>query len=208
MKKKLFFVMVISISVLLTGCSLSLSVTNSQDDIISDIEPSVEAVREICELCTLECKYHNVARSEKEAGTGFKNIGKKKRKFWIEYDGTAKISFDLSDIKMKASGNTIYIKLPDPKIEYDIVQGSWNKDSYVISKDNRFFQKNKITADDQLKAIKDAQDEMKQTVEENDTLIHTARKQAEAVIESYIDSVGQTTGQDYTINWNYDEIGE
>ena len=205
MKKVVFYAIAILAAFSFSGCSMSLSIGNDKVEVSDNIEPSVEAIREICELCTLECTYHNVAKSVKTAGTGIMDFGKRERKFWIEYDGTAKIFFDLSNIKMKASGDTIYIKLPDPTIEYDIVQGSWNEDSYVISKDNKFFQKNEITADDQIKAITDAQNDMKESVEENDTLIKAAKSQAKAVIESYIDSVGQTTGCKYTISWNYDD---
>ncbi len=64
-------------------------------------EPALSQVRSICELATLECYYHNVAKSTKTKGTGLAHVGEKERKFWIEYTGVARIGIDMSDVNMK-----------------------------------------------------------------------------------------------------------
>ena len=38
-------------------------------------EPDITQIRSICNLATLECYYHNVAKSEKKAGSGISHIG-------------------------------------------------------------------------------------------------------------------------------------
>ena len=49
--------------------------------------PDLGQVRSICSLATLECYYHNVAKSTKTAGGGITGIFERDRTFWIEYDG-------------------------------------------------------------------------------------------------------------------------
>ena len=39
-------------------------------------------IKSICELATLKCYYHNVAKSTKEKGSGLAHLGEKERKFW------------------------------------------------------------------------------------------------------------------------------
>ena len=56
-----------------------------EEGIVTTIsKSSLEEVFEISELATLECYYHNVAKSTKTKGTGLTHVGEKERKFWIE----------------------------------------------------------------------------------------------------------------------------
>lgn len=49
----------------------------------------------ICELSTMDCYYHNVAKYfEKDAQKGFLGIGKKDKRFWIEYSGVVQMGID------------------------------------------------------------------------------------------------------------------
>ena len=63
------------------------------------LEPDLAQIRSICDLATLECYYHNVAKSTKEKGSGLAHLGEKERKFWIEYTGVVKIGIEMSDVK-------------------------------------------------------------------------------------------------------------
>ena len=50
------------------------------------VELDVTEMRAICELSTMDCYYHNVAKYfEKDAQKGFLGIGKKDKRFWMEY---------------------------------------------------------------------------------------------------------------------------
>lgn len=50
------------------------------------IKPQVLQMKSICELATMECYYHNVAKYTEEDAEGIL-FWKKDKKFWIEYSG-------------------------------------------------------------------------------------------------------------------------
>ena len=80
------------------------------------LEPDLAQIRSICDLATLECYYHNVAKSTKEKGSGLAHLGEKERKFWIEYTGVVKIGIEMSDVKMDVNGTSVQITIPRAKI--------------------------------------------------------------------------------------------
>lgn len=162
--------------------------------------PQIDKVKMICELATLECRYHNVAKSVKEAGTGLSHFGEKERIFWIEYTGIAEISFKIEDLKMRQDGTNITITLPEPQVSCRVDSDSWTRDSYVIS-DDQWIQKNPITADDQVQAVNEAQTVMEENIRNNSSLLNTAKLQAKELIENYIAQIGEATGVTYTISW-------
>ena len=162
--------------------------------------PQIDKIKMICELATLECRYHNVAKSVKEAGTGLSHFGEKERIFWIEYTGIAEISFKIEDLKMRQDGTNITITLPEPQVSCRVDSDSWTRDSYVIS-DDQWIQKNPITADDQVQAVNEAQTVMEENIRNNSSLLNTAKLQAKELIENYIAQIGEATGVTYTISW-------
>lgn len=164
-------------------------------------EPSLGQIRHICELATVKCQYHNIAKSIKTPGKGFWNIGKKERKFWIEYEGTVEVSYDADRIEMRLEGDAVHITLPEPDLHTAILPDSWSPDSYYISKDNLFFQKNPITAEDQEQAVANAQRTMENQVRKTSTILQTAETQAMELIENYIHQIGEITGRSWTIFW-------
>ena len=172
-----------------------------------DKVPQLEKVKSICELTTLKCYYHNVAKGTKESGTGLVHLGEKERTFWMEYTGEVEISFRSELIRMEQDGANITITLPEPQITCTVNPDSWNTSSYVISKDN-WFQQNPITADDQTKAIDDAQKKMEEDTRNNTALLETARMQAKEIIETYINQIGEMTGVQYEIFWNEESARE
>lgn len=160
--------------------------------------PQISRIKSICELVTVECRYHNVAKSTKEAGMGVLHWGEKERIFWIEYTGIAEIGFQTKDIKMKQEGTLVTIILPKPYVSCKVDSASWTKDSYVISGD-QWIQKNPITANDQTQAVREAQIAMEDTIRNNSTLLNAAEIQAKELIENYINQIGEATGITYTI---------
>lgn len=171
-------------------------------------KPELNQIQSVCEMATLKCTYHNVAKTEKPVGNGFFNFGKKPRKFWIDYQGTVEISFDVNKIQMHQDKTNIDITLPEPKLRCDIVQGSWNANSQITEPDHLFFQKNPITAEDQTEAISNAQEDMKKQVKNNSSLITTAESQAKQLIKNYIDRIGEATNTNYTITWHSADTSE
>lgn len=165
-------------------------------------EPDIIQIRSICNLATLECYYHNVAKGEKTAGTGILNIGEKDRTFWIEYTGVAKVGIDMSRVAMELKGEEITITLPKAElISVDVEE--LTEDSFVYSTDG--LNKNKITAEDQTLAFKTAQEEMMAEVSQNSSLLITAQNRAQELIYNYIDRLGEISGVAYRITWVYEE---
>ncbi|MCR5702491.1 MAG: DUF4230 domain-containing protein [Lachnospiraceae bacterium] len=163
-------------------------------------ELRADEIRNICELVTLKCTYHNVAKSVKEAGTGLAHLGERDRVFWIEYVGEAEISFQTNDIQVEQNGTDVTITLPKPEVNCHVKVENWNEDSLVMSEDN-VIQKNEITAEDETKAIGSAEQQMKESIESNSSLMSTARNQAKDIIENYIKQMGEITGVTYIIIW-------
>lgn len=197
-------VLTILLSVTLTGCSSAPGGQTTETTEQASAEPDLNEIRSICELATLQCKYHNVARSVKHKGTGWKNKGEIDRKFWIEYQGTVEISFDASKLQQEQNGSKIDITLPEPTITCNIVEGSWNKDSYIIQPDTGKFagvipNKNSISVDDQTQAVVTAQKDMEKQVRNNSALLKTAEAQAGELIRNYINQIGELTGTQYQV---------
>ncbi len=220
-KTKLFLLLLVLTGITLWGCKGAVSdesPTDNRDagetaeDTAETEEikaettvPQIDKIKMICELATLECRYHNVAKSVKEAGTGLSHFGEKERIFWIEYTGIAEISFKIEDLKMRQDGTNITITLPEPQVTCRVDSDSWTKDSYVIS-DDQWIQKNPITAADQVQAVNEAQTAMEENIRNNSSLLNTAKLQAKELIENYIAQIGEATGVTYTVSWEETEM--
>ena len=195
MKRLLLLVVTIALSVSLIGCSNQKEVVNK--------EPEITQIRSICTLATLECYYHNVAKSVKTAGEGIAHLGEVDREFWIEYTGIAKVGIDMSKVSMTIDGSNVEIKIPEAELigKVDIEESGLN---YIYSNDN-VLNPNEITADDETKAINDAQNEMKESIKNNKTLLLNAQSRAQELIQNYIVQIGKITGVEYKITWIYDD---
>ena len=165
--------------------------------------PEITQIRSICELATLECYYHNVAKAVKEKGDGLVHWGEKDRTFWIEYKGTVKIGIDMSGVMMTVENGVYVITIPKAEIlSINIDPESLNEDSYIFSQDS--WNPNYITADDQTKAIEAAQNNMKESVLNNSALLINAQDRAKKLIENYINQLEAASGTNFTIKWNYE----
>jgi len=168
--------------------------------------PDITQIRSICHLATMECYYHNVAKSVKTKGNKFENIGENDRKFWIEYTGIARVGIDMSQVKITVAENKVTVYLPNAKLlSIDINEKTLTEQSYISSGDS-WFNKNKITADDQTAAINHAQSVMSKSVQENTALLASAQDRAKKLIENYINQLGTISNTDYIIKWEYEEI--
>lgn len=147
--------------------------------------------------------FHNVAKSEKPAGTGIWHFGEKDRQFWIEYTGTVKLGIDMSKVQMKVNGTDVTVTIPEAEVQQvNVDDDSYNSDSYIFSEDG--INKNEITAEDATGAVENARNEMIKTAEENTALLVNAQERAKKMIENYIMQLGETTGTEYQITWKYE----
>lgn len=185
------------------------TVTEAATEAEPETVPEVGSIRNICKAAVLKCEYHNVAKSVKHKGKGWKHTGEKDRKFWIEYRGTVEISFDAKKVQMKTEGTHITVTLPEPELECEVIPESWTEDSYVIEPDNQIkigklkvkYAQNPITYEDQKAAVASAQEDMERQVRENSSLIDTAENQLKELVRNYIDQVGKMTDQSYQVTF-------
>lgn len=88
MKKTISFILVVIMCLALAACSNS-----RPDDGVKEIAPQASQMKSICELATMKCYYHNVAKYFEEDASGAL-WWKKDRKFWVEYSGVVTIGID------------------------------------------------------------------------------------------------------------------
>lgn len=169
-----------------------------QQAAIPDMEPQISQMKAICELATMECYYHNVAKFKQEDATGYWFWTKDKH-FWIEYSGIVTVGIDVSQVKIEISGTVVTITLPEAQVlgcEPD--PESLSKASFIVAKDSA-----PIKADDETIAISEAQEKMRKDAENNKTLLANAQLKAKELLEEYINNVGDVIGKEYTIKWEY-----
>jgi hypothetical protein len=162
-------------------------------------EPEVAEIRSICKLATLECYYHNVAKSTKSAGTGWAHFGEKDRTFWVEYSGVAKLGVDMSKGDMNIEGDTITIYIPEAEIIS--IQATQSSMYDTISDNDAFFNKNKIKLADETAAVKAAEEDIQNQIINDTSLLASAQDRAKKLIENYINQLGEMTGSTYTVKW-------
>lgn len=196
MKRKRIMVCSLMLSaMLLIGCSnpVEPSETNSIK------APEMSEITSICKYATLECYYHNVAKSTKEAGKGLSHIGEKERKFWVEYSGVAKLGVDMSKGKMQVDGTNIIITIPKAEIlsikvdEKSISDPICNKDALI--------NKNEIGAEKITEAVATAQNDITASIENDSSLLVNAQDRAKKLIENYINQLGELSGTQFTVTW-------
>ncbi len=161
-------------------------------------ELSVAQMKAICELATVECYYHNVAKISEKNTEGFL-WWTKDTHFWIEYSGVVTLGIDISKVKIDVNGTDVTITLPEAEV-FDCDIEVLDKDSWIVDKDSA-----KITAEDETKGIAKAQQDMYETAEGNTALLANAQLRAQTLLEQYIKNIGNISGVEYSIEWKYTE---
>lgn len=178
-------------------CSLSACGLKQKDTSVEKVI-NITQMKAICELATLECYYHNVAKVSKEKDVLWWDT---KAELWIEYSGIVKVGVDISDLDLEVNGEVVNITMPKAAVlSCEVDETKLNKDSYIMIREGLGAEK--ITADDQTLAFQTAQDSMREAAETDEELISQAQQRAEDLLESYINNVGDILGKKYTISWN------
>lgn len=164
-------------------------------------EPEIVQMRAICELSTMKCYYHNVAKYfDEDASKGFLGIGKKDKHFWVEYSAEVELGIDASLVTMEISDTQVTITIPPAKVldKPKVYSESLSKESYIIAKDSA-----DVTAQDETTVLADAQEDIKALAEADKTLLTNAQDRAKMLLEDYVTNIGKVTGVDYSIKWVY-----
>lgn len=165
--------------------------------------PQEEQMKAICQLAVLECDYHNLAKFEQKDASKFLWMTKDKR-FWVEYSATAVLGIDADQVSMELQGDVVSITLPRARVLNCSVNGdSLSPDSYIVDKESA-----PVTAEDEVRAFKDAQDSLQQTVEADGDMLDLAQTRVEDLLRNYVNSLAKATGTEYQVEFHYIEEDE
>ena len=166
--------------------------------------PQEEQMKAICQLAVLECDYHNLAKyQDGQKVERFLWMTKGKR-FWVEYSATAVLGINADQVSMELQGDVVNITLPKAQVLNCKVNGdSLSKDSYIVDKDSA-----PVTAEDEVRAFKDAQDSLQQTVEADGDMLNLAQTRVEDLLRNYVNSLAKATGTEYQVEFHYIEEDE
>ena len=200
MKNKNLWVCGIIVLVLCFGAGILIRHSNENEK--KDIIPTVNKLRGIADLATIETTYHNVAKYD-NPGTAFLFL-KNNKKLWIEYEGTVKIGTDISQLQMEMDGNKIKVTMPHSKIlrkGISINADSLDKDHYYSDKEGLFV--SDITFEDEKKAYSKANESMKKETKKNTILFVQADERAKELIENYIKNIEKVNNKKYNVSFEY-----
>lgn len=161
-------------------------------------EADFSAISSVCELATLKCYYHNVAKSETEASGLFKWLGKGYKKIWTEYSGIVELGIDVSKVSVEkpTADGVVKVTIPDA----EILSVDLDEDSMGEPLTDTGFM-TEITKEEETEALAEAQNHMEETAKENGNLLNQAKERAKSLIEGYVKNVGEQIGKEYTVEW-------
>lgn len=195
MKKLLSCFLVLSLLFALAGCNSK----SKEDSKKAETSIEVDEMRAIANLATVDCYFHNVAKSDREMNPAWYQFWEKKNmRFWVEYDGKVTIGIDVAKLDVKVDeNNVVTIAIPNAVV----LEATVNKES--LSSESFYFdpKAKKPSPEEQTEAFRQAQSNMKEAAEKNLVLMANAKSNAKELIRNYVNSVGEAIGVQYTIEW-------
>lgn len=152
-------------------------------------QPELSTVQNICQMASLECYYHNVAKEE-DIDTF---LGLKDKKYWLEYTGTVKLGVDLDKVKMEVKGQKVIITLPD----IEIVSSNVDEKSLSLIDDKGIFAEDT----DVMNMVESAQKNMEEEAMRNEKVLLQAEDRIKVMLQEYIDTISSVSKKAYTIEW-------
>ena len=167
------------------------------------IEPKAAQMRSICELATMECYYHNVAKYKEENASGIL-WWQKDRHFWMEYAGVVTIGVDTSLMNIEVKDENVTITIPPAKVlGCKVDETTLTEDSFIVAQNSA-----KVEAEHQTEAFKSAKDKLESEAKSNFTLLAAAQQRVQKLLEDYVTNIGNSVGKTYKIKWIYLEGAE
>lgn len=162
-------------------------------------------VTSVCELATLKCYYHNVAKAETEASGIFaKWLKTGYKKIWTEYSGIIEYGIDISQVTVSEpdKNGVVTVTMPDAQVlNVDVDEDSLG----TPLTDTGFL--TSVTTEEKTTTMAGAQEAMEQQAKENTEMLSQAKARAKTLIEEYIKNVGESIGEEYTVEWKDAEPG-
>ncbi len=161
-------------------------------------EADFSGINSVCELATLKCYYHNVAKAETEASGLFKGLGTGYKKIWTEYSGIVELGIDVNKVSITKPDDKGVVKVTIPDAE--ILNVDLDEDSMSEPLTDTGFL-TKITKEEETAALAEAQNNMEETAQANSALLVQAKERAKNLIEGYVRNVGEQIGKEYMVEW-------
>ena len=172
----------------------------SKDNTLKEIEPQASQMKSICELATMKCYYHNVAKYTEENASGMW-FWEKDRKFWVEYAGIVNIGIDTSKVKMEVKKDNVNITIPQAQVlDCKVDNATLTESSFIVAKNSA-----KVEAEHQTAAFKEAQAKIKEAASNDTALLSNAQQRAQKLLEDYVNNIGNCIGKKYKINWTFED---
>ena len=194
--KKLFSIfLVLSLLFALAGCNSK----PKEEPKKAEATIEIDEMRAIANLATVDCYFHNVAKSDREMNPAWYQFWEKKNmRFWVEYDGKVTIGIDVSKLKVEVGeNNVVTITMPNAVVlDATVNPESLTSESFYFDPKTK-----KPSPEEQTEAFKQAQSNMRETAEKNPVLMANAKANAKELLRNYVNSVGEAVGVQYTIEW-------
>ena len=192
MKKKNIEKLISAVLAALTVFSLSACGTQETEEV------DFSGISSVCELATLKCYYHNVARAESEASGLLSIFGVGYKKIWVEYSGIVEFGIDVSKVTVSQpdENNVVTIAIPDAEvlsvdIDEDSISEPLVESGFLTT----------VTTEEETATLASAQDDMEETAAANTQLLEQAKERAKELIEGYVKNIGELIGEEYTVQW-------
>lgn len=190
MKKLMCLLVCAALSVSLVSCGAA--------EARPSMEPKSSQMKAICELAVMDCYYHNVAKFREENAEGIL-FWQKDKHFWIEYSGVVSLGIDVSQVTVEVDDTLVTITIPEAEVlRCQVDSDKLSEDSYIVAKNSA-----KISAEDEVAAFAQAQADLEATAAADTALLASAQQRAQALLEEYVENIGEAVGKDYTIQWVY-----
>lgn len=190
---KTWMLLVGTVVLCLTGCGKEIQTAD------------FSGVTSVCELATLKYYYHNVAKAETEASGIFaKWLKTGYKKIWTEYSGIIEYGIDISQVTVSEpdKNGVVTVTMPDAQVlNVDVDEDSLG----TPLTDTGFL--TSVTTEEKTTTLAGAQEAMEQQAKENTEMLSQAKARAKTLIEEYIKNVGESIGEEYTVEWKDAEPG-
>lgn len=165
---------------------------------VTNVEPQPVQMKAICELATMKCYYHNVAKYKQENAEGFW-LWQKDRHFWIEYSGIVTIGIDVSKVNVTVDGEQVTITMPPAQVlECEVDDKTLSEESFIIAQNSA-----SVGAEQQIAAFAEAQQNMEKQATRDTVLLSNAQDRAKSLLTDYVNNIGEAVGKKYSISWVY-----
>lgn len=209
----------ISLILVLTVCSCSSHRSRERDDsdvaevtkIVDDsvvteedievVYPDEAQIQYICNLATMDCYYHNVARGVVGPGNGIQHWGEEETPFWVEYDAAVTIGIESNRVLMEMRDNVIHIYMPQATILGGVDIDPDSISTPVYRPHDLWRNDVEISTEDVTEAMSDAEQVVIDEIMSDPALLNSARQQAMDIIRGYIAQLEALSGVHYEVEF-------